>query len=199
MMTDRSITSAIPGCSLARGRSEASRGFFGYPLYVLSHFPRAMIDKVFDQHRNIFPSFSQRGNLDWKNIEPIKQVTTKGSRSDGRLQITVGSSYHAVIRLDGPSSADNLKFVFQQNTQQSNLGFERKLSHFIEEDRASLCQFETAEAPLQRSGKRALLIPSVSSRRDSAQLGHSCDGGRYGPSSGSSRRLHKEKSPSECA
>jgi hypothetical protein len=60
--------------------------------------------------------------------------------------------------LDGPSSADTLKFVFLQNTQQSNLGLGKKLSDFIEEDRTSFCKFEPPQAPLQRSSERALLV-----------------------------------------
>jgi len=60
--------------------------------------------------------------------------------------------------LDGPSSADTLKFVFLQNTQQSNLGLGRKLSDFIEEDRASFCKFEPPQTPVQRSSERALLM-----------------------------------------
>src|ERR1700751_3866482 len=111
------------------------------------HFPRAMIDEVFNQHGNILPSFPQRRRLNGKNVEPVKQVTTKGSRSDGRLQITVGSSYHEDIRLDGPRAADTLEFVFLQDTQQRDLRLNRKLSNFIQEDRASRCQFEAAQAP----------------------------------------------------
>src|SRR6266852_252626 len=118
----------------------------------------AMIDEVFDQHRNVFSSFPQRRHINRENVEPVKQVTTKGSRSDGRLQITVCSSYHADIRLDGPSSADTLKFVFLQNTQQRNLCLGRKLAAFIEEDGASFCKFEPPQAPLQRSSERALLM-----------------------------------------
>src|SRR5260370_17411331 len=67
--------------------------FFGYPLYVLSHFPRALIDEVSDQHRNVFSSFSQRRHINRENVDPVKQVTTKRSLTHVRLQITLGSSY----------------------------------------------------------------------------------------------------------
>jgi hypothetical protein len=88
--------------------------FFGYPLYVLFHFPRAMIDEVFDQHRNVFSSFPQRSHINRENVEPVKQVTTKGSRSDGLLQVAVRGSNHPYVGTDGASSADALKFVFLQ-------------------------------------------------------------------------------------
>src|SRR6266403_2411041 len=49
------------------------------PPYILSYIPRAMIDEVFDQHRNVFSSFSQRRHINREHVEPVKQVTTKGS------------------------------------------------------------------------------------------------------------------------
>jgi hypothetical protein len=48
-----------------------------------------------------------------------------------------GSSNHPNIGLDGSNSTDTLEFVFLQNTQQSDLRLGRKLSNFIEKDRAS--------------------------------------------------------------
>jgi hypothetical protein len=50
--------------------------------------------------------------------------------------------------LDGLSSADTLEFVFLQDTQQRHLRLHRKLSNFIQEDGASLRQFEPAQALL---------------------------------------------------
>src|ERR1700722_18044443 len=122
---------------------------------VLARFSRIAIDKIFHQQGNILSSFSKRRQINRENVEPVKQITTIGSRSDGRLQITVGGSYHADIRLDGPSSADTLKFLFLQNPQKRNLGSGRKPSDFIEEDRASCCDFEPPQAPLQCSSERA--------------------------------------------
>src|SRR5260370_3225342 len=114
-----------------------------YPANALSRFPRVAIDEVSDQHRNIFPSFPQRRHLDRKNVEPIKEVTPKGARTDGRLQVTVGGGNHANIRPDGSSSTDTFEFMFLQNTQESDLGLDWKLADFIEEDGASLSQLKT--------------------------------------------------------
>jgi len=60
--------------------------------------------------------------------------------------------------LDRPSSADTLKFVFLQNTQQSDLSLEGKLTDFIEEDRASFCKFEPAQASLHCTCERTFLM-----------------------------------------
>ena len=61
------------------------------------------------------------------------------------------------VRMD-PSSADTLKFVFLQNTQESDLGLGRKLSDLIEEDRASFGQFKAAQTLLSCPCEGALLM-----------------------------------------
>src|SRR5260370_2397354 len=114
------------------------------PSYVLSHIPRATIYEVLNQYGNISPSFSQRGNLDRKNIEPVKQVATKGSGSDGLLQVAVRGSNHSHICLDGSSSPATLEFVFLQDTQQRDLRLHRKLSNLISAHRATLPHFYPA-------------------------------------------------------
>ena len=94
-------------------------------------------------------SFPQRRHLNRKNVEPVKQVAPEHARSDSSLQVAVSGGNHPNISSDGSSSTDTLKFVLLQNTQQSNLGFGRKLSDFVQEDRASFCQLKAAQAPLQ--------------------------------------------------
>jgi uncharacterized membrane protein YphA (DoxX/SURF4 family) len=59
-------------------------------------------------------------------------------------QIAVSSRNDPTIGWDGASSAHTLKFVFLQNTQQSNLGFGREISNFVKEDRAPVGQFEAS-------------------------------------------------------
>src|SRR5260370_3440799 len=149
------------------------------PPYILSCTPRATMNEILNQHRNIFLSFPQRRHLNRKNVEPVKQVATKGAGSDGCPQVTVRGCNHSNICLDGSSSADTFKFVFLQNTQDSDLGLEGKLSDFIEEDCASLRHFEPAQAPLQRSGKAAFLMSKQFegdqiTRYGSAVTAHKC-------------------------
>src|SRR5260370_3514552 len=119
---------------------------------------RATIEEVIDQPRNVRRAVPEGRKLNGKNVEPVKQVATKGAGIASCLQVTVRGGNHSNICLDGSRSADALKFVFLQNTQESDLGPEGKLSDFIEEDRASLRHFEPAQAPLHRSGERALFM-----------------------------------------
>ena len=84
------------------------------------------------------------GHLNRKNVEPVKQVAPEHARGDGSLQVAVSGGNHPNIGSDGSGSTDTLKFVFLQNTQESDLGFGRKFSDFIKEDRASFGQFKAS-------------------------------------------------------
>src|SRR5271156_4695826 len=107
--------------------------------YVLTSFSRKAIDKVFDQQRNVRASFSKRRHLNREDIQPIKQITTKGPSADGSLQVTIGGCNHPNVSMDSTSAADTIKLVFLQNTKQSNLSLGWKFSDFVEEDCASIC------------------------------------------------------------
>jgi len=120
--------------------------------------PENAIDKVLDQHRDALFSFAESRNLDWENVEPVKQVPTKGAPGDRSLQVTVSGSNHSNGSPDGSSSADTLKLAFLQNTQQRDLGLGRKLPNFIKEDRAAFGQFKSAQSSLSCSRKGTLLM-----------------------------------------
>jgi hypothetical protein len=134
-----------------------------------------VIDEVFDQHRNVFSSFPQRRHINRENVETVEEIAARRGRLDGRLQITVGSSYHADICLDGSSSADALKLVFLQKTQQSDLSLDGKLTDFIEEDRGSFCKFEPAKASLHGMGERTFLMSEQFRANQATRVGCAVD------------------------
>src|SRR6266478_9954158 len=131
---------------------------FVYPANVLSRFPRVTINEVLDQQGDIFSSLPERGNLNWKNVEPVKKVTSEHACSDSRLQVTIGSSNHANIRSDRSSSTDTFEFMFLQNTQESDLGLGWELADFVEEDRAAFSQFKAPYASLSCPREGAFLM-----------------------------------------
>src|SRR5258706_332538 len=141
---DRSLDDVLQFANVTRPRVRLQQfqALFVYPANVLSHFPDVTIDKILNQHRNILPSFPQRRHLHGKNVEPVKEVTPEYACSDSRLQVTIGGSNHPNIRSDRSGSTDTFEFMFLQNTQKSDLGLGRKLSDFIEEDRASFSQLK---------------------------------------------------------
>src|SRR6202041_1549176 len=141
-----------------RIRLKQFQTLFVYPADGFSCFSRKRVDEVLDQHRNVFSSFPQRRHLDRKNVKPVKEVAPKCASSDSRLQVTIRGSNHPNISSDGSSSTDALEFMFLQNPQQSDLGLGRKLSDFIEEDRASFGQLKAPQAPLSSPREGALLM-----------------------------------------
>src|SRR5713226_9147916 len=125
---------------------------------VLAGFSRIAIDKIFHQQSNILSSFSKRRNLNRKNLEPIKQISSEGSANHGCVQVTIRGGDDTNVDLDGLGASYPLEFPFLKDSQERDLSVRGQFAHFVEEDRASLCQFETAQAPLQRSSERALLM-----------------------------------------
>src|SRR5258708_2702739 len=127
-------------------------------FYVLASFSRVAIDEVFHQQGNVLSSLSKRGHLDREYIQPIKQITTKGPSADGGLQVTIGGCNHPYVSANSTSAADTLKLVLLQNTQECNLSLNWKLSDFVEENRASICEFKPTRALLSRAREGALLM-----------------------------------------
>src|SRR6267154_4947399 len=82
---------------------------FAHRLKVFSSFPCITIDEVLDQQGNVFSSFSQRRNLNRKNVETIKQIAAKCTLDDGSLQVAIGSGDHPRIRSDRLIATHTLK------------------------------------------------------------------------------------------
>src|SRR4029077_4628702 len=83
----------------------------------------------------------------------------KGAGADTGLQVTIGSCNHSNVGTDSPVAADALKLILLQNAQEGNLGLGWQFSDFVEEDRASVCQLESAQALLSRPGEGTPLMP----------------------------------------
>ena len=84
------------------------------------------------------------GHLDGKDVQPVIQVASEGTRGDGSLQVSIGGGDHPHIGPNGSASSDALKFAFLQNPQKSDLSFGRKLPNLVEEDRAFFGQFKAS-------------------------------------------------------
>src|SRR6266699_4932855 len=112
---------------------------------VLAGFSRMAINKIFHQQSNILSSFSKRRNLNRKNLEPIKQITTKGSAGYRSIQITIRGGDDTNVDLDGLRSSDPLEFPFLKDPQQCNLRVRRQFAHFVQENRSAVGQFKAAE------------------------------------------------------
>src|SRR5580765_2714073 len=124
---------------------------------VLARFSCVAIDKVFRQQRDVLSSFSKRRNLNRKNLEPIKQVTTEGSAGYRSIQITIRGGDNTNVNLDGLRSSDPLEFPFLQDSQKRNLRVRRQFADFVQENCSAVGQFKTAESALHGSRESPLL------------------------------------------
>src|SRR5260370_6966081 len=84
---------------------------FVHRLKALSCFPCVTIDEVLDQHGNIFSSLPERGDLNGKNVDPVKEVAPEHTLSDGGLQIAFSSRNHPDLGLDESSSTATIEFL----------------------------------------------------------------------------------------
>src|SRR5260370_26770155 len=123
-------------------RLKQIEALFVHRLKPFSCFLGVTINEILDQQGDVFSSFSQGGNFNGKDVEPVKEVAPEHARIDGSLQIPVSSSNHSNISSNGSCSTDTLKLVLLQDTQERDLRLSRKLSDFIEENRASFGQLK---------------------------------------------------------
>jgi hypothetical protein len=93
-----------------------------YVLYVLARLARVAIDEVFHQQKNLLSSLSRRRNLNWEDIQPIKQIVTERPSADSGLQVTVRCVDHPDVSVYWTRPANTFKLMLLQNTQEGNLG-----------------------------------------------------------------------------
>src|SRR5260370_42023358 len=139
-----SLDDVLPFANVTRPgvRLKQIEALFVHRLKPFSCFLGVTINEILDQHGDVFSSFSQGGNFNGKDVEPVKEVAPEHARIDGSLQIPVSSSNHSNISSNGSCSTDTLKLVLLQDTQERDLRLGRKLSDFIEENRASFGQLK---------------------------------------------------------
>src|SRR6185437_11635006 len=111
-----------------------------------------------DQQRDIFCSFTQRGQNDWKDTQPIVQITTKLVLSNSLGQITVGGSYQAQIHLDSAIATQSFKFLVLQYAQQLGLQLEGNFADFVQKQGSSIGKFKTADLLADGSRESSLFV-----------------------------------------
>src|SRR5215831_14044909 len=115
-------------------------------------------NEVLHQQRNIFGSLAQRRNRNGKDVQPVEEILAEGSRCHSRRQVTIGCRDQTNINLDGMIAPHALKFPLLQYSQERDLRLYRKITDFIQEQRAPVCGFKPPGPPLQCAGERPLLM-----------------------------------------
>src|SRR6266581_6447455 len=129
-------------------RYEKIQSLLVNPADTLSCFSSETIDEVLDQQGNVFSSFSQRRNLNRKNIETVKQIAAKCTLDDGSLQVAIGGGDDPRVRSDRLIATHTLKLPLLKNMQQRNLSFGWDLTDLVKEDGASFRQLKPTQSPL---------------------------------------------------
>ena len=83
-----------------------------------------------------------------RDIQSIEQITSKNTRGDRSLQVPIGGRNYPNVSSNCLISADTLKFVLLQYSQQRDLRFRWEFADLIQEDGAAFRQFKLAQAPL---------------------------------------------------
>ena len=127
----------------------------------LNFFPglfRIALDQVLDEQRDVVHPFAQRGDLDWKDIQPVEEILAKCACRHGCLQVAVRGGQHAHVHGNRLAAADPFNFPLLEHSQQRDLSLGRQVADLVKEDRPAVGQLKSPETPLQRAGEGAFLV-----------------------------------------
>ena len=125
---------------------------------LLTHPATTNLDKMCHQRRNIFWACPQGWQHDRENVQPIIEVAAKFAPVHHLHQITICCRHQPDVHLISPSAAQAFELLFLQHAQQFGLQCRRYIAHLVQEERASVSQFETANLLRDRSGEGASLV-----------------------------------------
>ena len=116
------------------------------------------MNEVLHQHRNVLFPLPQRGHLERKDVQPVKEILAESPSGRSIDQIAVRGSDDANVDVNGLSSPNALQFPFLQDPQQCYLHVGRQFAHLVEKYRPVVGQFEAAKPLLQGSREGALFV-----------------------------------------
>src|SRR5487761_289230 len=119
---------------------------------------RIFVQKVFDEHGNIFPALFQRGQFHAHYVDAEKQVLAEIPRADFLLQVPIGGAYDTDIDLPLSLTADAAELSILQDLQELGLHSRLKFRNFVEEQGAAVRHFHAAGFRRIGSGEGSPLI-----------------------------------------
>lgn len=117
-----------------------------------------LLDKMNDQEGNIFAALAQWSCEDGPYAKAIVEFVTKLMLGDALGKIPPGSGNEAQVNFAGAGTADSLKFLFLDSTEQPELQVEGKLRDLIQEKSASICQLENTDLLSHSTGEGFLFV-----------------------------------------
>ncbi len=110
------------------------------------------------QERNIPLALLQGRNVYGKDIQAKKEIRSELLLAHHRFQIAVRRGNQTRIGPKRARASQPLELPLLQHAEQFGLQFERNFSYFVQENRAAVGHFETANALRDRSGECAFLV-----------------------------------------
>src|ERR1700730_2155057 len=106
-------------------------GLLWHKLNPLLHLARVAQNKMMHQHRNVFTPFAKRRNLNWENIQAVKEVFAELTVANHALQIAVRCGNQTNVYTNRFRTSQAFKFAFLQSAQQLWLQLETNIANFI--------------------------------------------------------------------
>src|SRR4029077_9110230 len=110
------------------------------------------------QQCDIRTPFTKSGHRNRDDTQSVIQVFPKPPLTDRLLQIDIGRCENSRIDRNRLFCAQALYRMILQEPQQLHLQSQWNVSDFIQEERATLCAFDTPFSLLCRSGEGPLLV-----------------------------------------
>ena len=134
-----------------QGVDQAAAEAGNVPLVPLA----VALQEVVHQQRDVFPAFTQAGNLDGVYIEAVEQILAETPGAHFVAQLNVGGGYQPYVHANGFVAPDPFDLAFLQGAQDLALGVQAEGDDFVEEQGAAVGAFEAPRAAAVGTGEGA--------------------------------------------
>src|SRR5271168_2722507 len=111
------------------------------------------------EDRNVGLALAQRRHFDGKYVEPVVEILAELPGANRPLEVTIAGRDDADADAVGGVVADRFELALFQHPQQLGLHLERKISHFIEKQRAAIGEQKASHAIAQGAAECAAHVP----------------------------------------
>ena len=96
--------------------------------------------------------------MNGENVQPVEQVAAEGALGNQLGKILIGGGDDADVYALRAIAAQALELLLLEHAKQFGLQFQREVSDFIEEKRAAVGEFETADFLAHGAGESAAFV-----------------------------------------
>jgi len=128
-------------------------------LNTLVHALATEMHKMAHKQRDILRTFPQRGEAHREDVQAIVEVTSELPVRHHLRQVPTGGRDHTHVHARCLGAAQTFKFLFLEHAQELGLEFEGDVADLVEEQGASIRQFEPSDFSSNRAGESSSLVP----------------------------------------